>query len=70
MILLGLRLYAASIYMTLGHAIRSLHAEHLSLVPVKWLTSFFFVLGDVIAFLTQAEGKLSLASFQKIEGKR
>ena len=55
MILLAPPLYAASIYMTLGRLIRYLNAEHLSVVPVKWLTRIF-VTGDVLSFLMQASG--------------
>ncbi|KAI9041877.1 RTA1 domain-containing protein [Aspergillus affinis] len=61
MILLAPPLYAASIYMTLGRLIRYLNAEHLSLVPVKWLTRIF-VTGDVLSFLMQASGGGIMAS--------
>jgi hypothetical protein len=55
LILIAPALYAASIYMILGRIIRTLHAEHLSLVPVQWLTRIF-VTGDVVAFTLQAGG--------------
>ncbi|KAK5722304.1 hypothetical protein LTR15_005533 [Elasticomyces elasticus] len=55
LILVAPALFAASIYMILGRLIRVLHAEHLSLVPVKWITRVF-VTGDVIAFTLQAAG--------------
>jgi hypothetical protein len=55
LILVAPALYAASIYMILGRLIRALHAENLSLVPVKWLTKIF-VAGDVVAFGLQGSG--------------
>lgn len=55
LILVAPALFAASIYMILGRLIRALHAEHLSLIPVKWVTRIF-VTGDVIAFSLQAGG--------------
>jgi hypothetical protein len=55
LILVAPALYAASIYMILGRLIRALHAEHLSFIPVKWLTKIF-VSGDVVALLLQAGG--------------
>lgn len=51
-LLLGPTLFAASVYMTLGRIIRSVHAEKHSLVPIKWLTKIF-VMGDVVSFLVQ-----------------
>jgi hypothetical protein len=41
--------------MILGRLIRTLKGEHLSLVPVQWVTRLF-VAGDVIAFTLQAGG--------------
>ncbi|KAH7166449.1 RTA1 like protein-domain-containing protein [Dactylonectria macrodidyma] len=55
LILVAPALYAASIYMILGRLIRALKAEHLSLIPVQWV-SRIFVTGDVIAFGLQAGG--------------
>lgn len=55
LILVAPALYAASIYMILARLIRALHAEHLSFIPVKWLTKIF-VTGDVVAFTLQAGG--------------
>ncbi|KAJ5771692.1 hypothetical protein N7520_002221 [Penicillium odoratum] len=55
MILLAPTLYAASVYMILGRLVRYLHAEKLSLVPVKWMTKIF-VAGDVFSFLLQSAG--------------
>jgi hypothetical protein len=55
LILIAPALFAASIYMTLGRTIRSVQAEHLSLIRVDWLTRLF-VLGDVFAFFVQAGG--------------
>ncbi|CRK19219.1 hypothetical protein BN1708_012563 [Verticillium longisporum] len=54
-ILVAPALFAASIYMILGRLIRTCRAEHLSLIPVNWVTRIF-VLGDVIAFTVQASG--------------
>lgn len=55
LILLAPALYAASLYMVLGRLIRSLHAKHLSLIRVSWMTKIF-VLGDVLSFASQAFG--------------
>ncbi|KAK4161117.1 RTA1 like protein-domain-containing protein [Cladorrhinum sp. PSN259] len=55
LILVAPALYAASIYMILGRLIRSLHAETISIIPVKWMTKVF-VVGDVLSFLMQAGG--------------
>ena len=55
LILVAPALYAASIYMILGRLIVSLHAEHLSLIPVRFLTKTF-VAGDVASFTLQAGG--------------
>lgn len=55
LILVAPALYAASIYMILGRLIRAIHAERLSIVPVKWMTKTF-VIGDVISFMMQAGG--------------
>lgn len=56
LILLAPPLYAASIYMVLGRIISYVHAQHFSLVPLKWMTGIF-VTGDVIAFVMQAAGE-------------
>ncbi|OTA91481.1 hypothetical protein M434DRAFT_22377 [Hypoxylon sp. CO27-5] len=55
LILVAPALYAASIYMILGRLIRTLHAEPLSVIPVRWLTKIF-VTGDVVSFTLQAGG--------------
>ncbi|KAL0769124.1 hypothetical protein CaCOL14_008432 [Colletotrichum acutatum] len=55
LILVAPALYAASIYMILGRLIRTLRAEHLSLLPVPWVTKIF-VTGDVVSFTMQAGG--------------
>ncbi|KAI9163419.1 Protein RTM1 [Paramyrothecium foliicola] len=55
LILVAPALYAASIYMILSRLIRTLDAEHLSLIPVRWVTRIF-VTGDVFAFTLQAGG--------------
>ncbi|KAK5658628.1 hypothetical protein OQA88_2021 [Cercophora sp. LCS_1] len=54
-ILVAPALYAASIYMILGRLIRTLHADHLSILPVKWVTTIF-VAGDVVSFTLQGGG--------------
>jgi hypothetical protein len=55
LILVAPALYAASIYMVLGRLIISLGAEHLSFIPVKWMTKAF-VIGDIVSFSLQAGG--------------
>ncbi|OBR06415.1 RTM1 protein [Colletotrichum higginsianum IMI 349063] len=54
-ILVAPALFAASVYMTLGRIIRSVHGESLSVIRVNWLTRIF-VTGDVFSFLVQASG--------------
>lgn len=54
-ILVAPALFAASVYMSLGRIIRSIGAESLSIIPVKWLTKLF-VCGDVVSFVVQASG--------------
>ena len=54
-ILVAPALFAASIYMTLGRLMRSVHGERHSLMPVRWLTRAF-VTGDVFSFLVQSTG--------------
>ncbi|KAF2182924.1 RTA1-domain-containing protein [Zopfia rhizophila CBS 207.26] len=51
LLLLGPTLYAASIYMLLGRLIRLLGASKYSLIRVEHLTKYF-VVGDVLSFLT------------------
>jgi hypothetical protein len=41
--------------MILGRLVRSVDADHYSLIPIKWLTKVF-VTGDVISFSLQAGG--------------
>lgn len=55
LILVAPALFAASIYMILARLIRALHAEHLAMIPINWITKIF-VTGDVIAFGLQAAG--------------
>lgn len=55
MVLLAPTLYAASIYRVLGRVIKFLRGEHLSYVPVKYMT-FTFVMGDVLSFILQGAG--------------
>lgn len=61
LILVAPALFAASIYMILGRLIQTLRAEHLSLIPVRWLTKAF-VMGDVLSFTLQAAGGGTQAS--------
>ncbi|KAF5868707.1 putative rta1 like protein [Botrytis fragariae] len=61
LILLAPALFAASIYMVLGRLIVALDAEDLSPIRKKWMTKVF-VIGDVIAFLSQAAGGGIMAS--------
>ncbi|GFN19173.1 RTA1 domain-containing protein [Aspergillus tubingensis] len=60
-ILLAPALYAASIYMVLGRVISGLRGQHLSIIPVKWLTKIF-VMGDVLSFMAQCAGGGMMAS--------
>lgn len=55
LLLVAPALFAATIYMTLGHVIRVTGCENLSVIPLKWLTKIF-VCGDVLSFLVQAGG--------------
>jgi hypothetical protein len=59
MTLLAPTLFAASIYMILGRLVRLLDAEQFALIRSRWLTKFF-VMGDVLSFLSQGAGKSSL----------
>ena len=52
LILLGPALFAASIYMCLSRIIRSVSAEHLSLIRPRILTKTF-VIGDILSILVQ-----------------
>lgn len=61
--LLGPTFYAASIYMVLGRLIRLLDAGRHSMINPKWLTKFF-LLGDVLSFLSQGGGKYTLPQDQ------
>jgi hypothetical protein len=56
LILLAPTLYAASIYMVLGRVIKFLHGDHLSYVPVRYMTKIF-VFGDVLSFILQGAGE-------------
>ncbi|KAL4749327.1 hypothetical protein BDW72DRAFT_194955 [Aspergillus terricola var. indicus] len=68
LLLLAPTLYAASIYMILARIIVSVKAQHLSLVPVKWLTKVF-VCGDILPFVLQGAGGgiMSSGSSSKME---
>ncbi|KAF3014889.1 hypothetical protein E8E15_004955 [Penicillium rubens] len=60
-LLLGPTLFAASVYMTLGRIIRSVHAEKHSLVRINWLTKTF-VMGDVVSFVVQGSASGLMAT--------
>lgn len=55
LILVAPALYAASIYMILGRLIRTLRADHHSLIPIRWVTKVF-VAGDIVSFSLQGGG--------------
>lgn len=55
LILVAPALFAASVYMILGRTIRAVHAEHHSIIPIKWLTKLF-VVGDIVSFFAQGGG--------------
>ena len=55
LILIAPALFAASIYMVLARVIRSVNAEHHSIIRINWLTRIF-VLTDVLSFLVQSAG--------------
>lgn len=54
-LLVAAALFAATIYMILGRVITMLNSGHQSLVPARFLTKIF-VIGDIVAFLTQGIG--------------
>lgn len=55
LILVAPALFAASIYMILGRLIRSIHADSLSIIPLRYMTKIF-VIADVVSFTLQAGG--------------
>ncbi|RLV84233.1 Protein RTM1 [Meyerozyma sp. JA9] len=55
LLLVAPALFAATLYMSLGHIIRVTACENYSVVPLKWLTKIF-VCGDVLSFFVQAGG--------------
>ncbi len=59
--------YSASVYMALSRIIRCVRGEHLSIVPVRWLT-WIFVIGDQASLQVQsaASGLTSHAKLAKI----
>jgi hypothetical protein len=64
LLLLGPILFAASIYMFLGRVIRASGLEHLSPVPVRYITKIF-VAGDCATFGVQAVGGGVLSAAKK-----
>ena len=50
-------LFAASIYMELGHIIRLVDGDALAIIRTRHLT-WIFVTGDIFAFLVQSSGTL------------
>lgn len=55
LILVAPALLAATVYMVLSRVIRSVHAEHHSIIRVKWLTRIF-VVTDIFSFIVQVGG--------------
>lgn len=55
LLLVAPALFAASIYMTLGRVIRSVHGEQRSIIKPTLLTRLF-VMSDVVSFFAQASG--------------
>jgi hypothetical protein len=64
LLLVAPALYAASIYMILGRIILLTDGEHHSLISKRWLTKIF-VAGDVVSFMMQGAGKLTLTPTQR-----
>lgn len=48
-------IFASTVYMSLSRVIRSLNAQHISIVRPQWLTRIF-VTSDVLCFLIQSSG--------------
>lgn len=61
LILIAPALFAASVYMVLSRVIRSVNAEHHSIIRATWLTRIF-VLTDVLSFLVQCGGSSILVN--------
>ncbi len=57
--------YAASIYMTLTRIIKCVKGEHLSLIPIKWLSKTF-LLGDFLSLNIQSAASGLTKSLAKI----
>jgi len=72
LLLVAPALFAASIYIILGHIILLVDGEQYSLIRKKWLTKIF-VTGDVLSFLVQSGGggiqAMKLTSSQKLGEK-
>jgi hypothetical protein len=56
LLLVAPALYAANIYMILGHLIRLTDGQVHSLIRPQWLTKIF-VAGDVLSFVMQGAGE-------------
>ncbi|KAJ5707132.1 hypothetical protein N7488_006933 [Penicillium malachiteum] len=61
LILLAPILYTASVYMFLGRLIRVSGHSELSFIRINWITKIF-VVGDILCFLIQAFGGVSIAN--------
>ncbi|KAJ6015117.1 hypothetical protein N7540_009708 [Penicillium herquei] len=61
LILLAPILYTASVYMFLGRLIRVSGHPELSFIRINWITKIF-VVGDILCFLIQAFGGVSIAN--------
>ncbi|PMD43750.1 RTA1 like protein [Hyaloscypha variabilis F] len=61
LLLVAPALFAASIYMELGHIIQLVHGERRSIISRRWLTKIF-VAGDIVSFLAQCAGSMAGSS--------
>lgn len=69
LVLVAPALFAASIYMLLGRIILLTGGERYSIVRRRWLTKVF-VAGDILSFLMQSSGMLSLVLIDLTDGNR
>lgn len=68
LVLLAPILYTASVYMFLGRMISVSGHPKLSLIRINWITKIF-VVGDILCFLIQAFGGVSLANLANSHDK-
>ncbi|KAF1361471.1 hypothetical protein EJ07DRAFT_112012 [Lizonia empirigonia] len=69
LILVAPALFAASIYITLGRVILTVHGERYSLVRQKWLTKTF-VAGDVLSFMMQGSAGGGIQAMGTVGGMK